>query len=429
MMMLVAALTRWIMDAVTRFVRELVHRLRRRGRTAALRSLRLTGAAVASFIVADALLSGGAVPILAPLTALLVVEVTLVGSLTSGVQRITSVVAGVFLAVGFSALVDLSWWSLGVLIATSIVTGQLLKLGPHLLEVPISAMLVLAVEGAEAAAWDRVVETLIGAFVGVTVNAVFPPAVRTATAAAAVEHFAEEIAELLDRAGSELFSGASVEQATRWLEDSRELTRHVPAVDRAVAQAEASRRLNPRALGVPDSQESLHGGLMALEHSSVAVRSLFRSVFDALAERSGSGTEHLGNSEQTEDLRLAFAVLLQDLATAVRAFGRLVRAEIDSGAEAEERALAAALETLFDARARLTELMLVDPGEDRGLWALNSTVLTTVERLLGELDVAEHTRRRARRAEARRRLGLHAAQALRSRTRSLSGLPKRRWND
>ena len=409
--------------AVASYLRELLHRVRRRGRAAALRSLRLTGAAVASYLVADALLSG-VVPILAALTALLVVEVTLAGSVTSGVQRVISVVVGVFIAVGFSALVELSWWSLGGLIAASIVVGQVLKLGPHLLEVPISAMLVLAVGGAEAAARDRIVETLIGAFVGVAVNVMFPPAVRPGTAAAAVQNFAEEIAELLDRAGAELFQALSQEQVFRWLADARELTRHVPGVDRALADVEASRRLNPRALGVPDNQQSLRGGADALEHTVVAVRSMFRSLFDAIAEGPGPDTE------QAEDLRLAFAVLLQDLATAVRAFGRLVRAEVESGAEVEERALAAALETLLDARARLTELMLVELGEDREMWALNSAVLETVERMLRELDVADHIRLRAgRREEARRRLAPITAQLLRARTRAITDLPHRRWND
>ena len=36
------------------------------------------------------------------------------------------------------------------MVAVSLVVGQLLRLGPHLLEVPISAMLVLAVGGADA---------------------------------------------------------------------------------------------------------------------------------------------------------------------------------------------------------------------------------------------------------------------------------------
>ena len=69
---------------------------------------------------------------------------TLFDIVTSGVQRVVSVVVGVLLAVGFSSLVGISWWSLGLLIAVSILVGQLLRLGPHLVEVPISAMLVLS---------------------------------------------------------------------------------------------------------------------------------------------------------------------------------------------------------------------------------------------------------------------------------------------
>lgn len=52
-------------------------------------------------------------------------------------------------------------------------------------------------------------------------------------------------------------------------------------VDRALANAEESRRLNVRALGTPETGTSLRGGLDALEHCSVAVRSLFRSIYDA----------------------------------------------------------------------------------------------------------------------------------------------------
>ena len=87
-------------------------RLRQRGRTSMSRAMRLTGAAVAAFVVAQVLFPG-TVPILAPLTALLVVEITLKDIVTSGVQRVASVTAGVLLAVAFSSIVGLSWWSLG----------------------------------------------------------------------------------------------------------------------------------------------------------------------------------------------------------------------------------------------------------------------------------------------------------------------------
>ena len=63
-----------------------------------------------------------------------------------------SVVAGVGLAVLLSIAVGLSWWSLGLLIGLSLVVGQVLRLGDNLLEVPISAMLVLGVGAASARA-------------------------------------------------------------------------------------------------------------------------------------------------------------------------------------------------------------------------------------------------------------------------------------
>ena len=95
------------------------------------------------------------VPVIAALTALLVVEVTLFDIVTSGVQRVVSVVAGVLLAVGFSALVGLSWWSLCVLVAMAILVGHLLRLGPQLGAVRLSAMPVAAAGGRATAGRPR----------------------------------------------------------------------------------------------------------------------------------------------------------------------------------------------------------------------------------------------------------------------------------
>jgi uncharacterized membrane protein YgaE (UPF0421/DUF939 family) len=115
----------------------------RRGRTPGVRTAKTTLAAVLAFQVAD-LLHTSAQPILAPLTALLVVQATLYSTLTSGLDRIASVVSGVLVAVGVARLTGLTWWSLGLVVAISLVVGRLLRLGANLLEVAISAMLVLA---------------------------------------------------------------------------------------------------------------------------------------------------------------------------------------------------------------------------------------------------------------------------------------------
>lgn len=208
---------RSVMRWMTRLYRRTVSRVQQRGSNALLRAFRLTGAAVAAYIVAGLFLQD-TVPVIAALTALLVVEVTLFDIVTSGVQRVVSVVVGVLLAVGFSSLVGISWWSLGLLMAVSILVGQLLRLGPHLVEVPISAMLVLAVGGEETVASDRIIETLIGAAVGVAVNIIFPPRIRADTAARAVGNFADEIASLLQNAADELLDGITPEEADHWLE-------------------------------------------------------------------------------------------------------------------------------------------------------------------------------------------------------------------
>src|SRR6476620_7299897 len=69
-------------------------------------------------------------PLVAALTALLVVQATLASTLVNGVQRVLAVVLGVVLAVGFVSVVGLTWWSVGILVAASIVSGQILRLGP-----------------------------------------------------------------------------------------------------------------------------------------------------------------------------------------------------------------------------------------------------------------------------------------------------------
>jgi Aromatic acid exporter family member 1 len=359
--------------------------VRRRGRSAVLRALRMTGATVAAFLVAQLAGLHTPPPLIAALTALLVVQATLTSTLVNGLQRVLSVVCGVALAVLFVAVVGLSWWSLAALVAASILVGQLLRLGPHLVEVPVSAMLVLGVgaSGAEAVGGGRILETLIGAAVGIVVNVVFPPAVQTRYAAQSVERFADEIAALLDDAAGALFADpVTAEQSARWLHDSRRLNRHVPRLDRALAHAEESRRLNLRALRTPPVAPRMRSGLDALEYTSVSLRTLFRAIDDATRER--TGTEDDGDYADT--IRLTTASLLERMGTVVREFGSLLttgpwQADVPGGSR-----LTGARAALRSGRGLVADLLLSDPRSRTGLWELNSALLTTVDRMLDELD-------------------------------------------
>jgi len=160
-------------------------------------------------------------PVLASLTALLVVQLTMYETVANGLQRVASVLAGVLVAVGVASYVGLTWWSLGGVVAASLIIGRLLRLGAQLLEVPISAMLVLAVGGAEGAPYERVYETLIGAAVGVTVNAVIAAPLYVQPAGDALTDLAERMAAFLRQLAEQLRTEWSREAADRMLNEAR----------------------------------------------------------------------------------------------------------------------------------------------------------------------------------------------------------------
>jgi hypothetical protein len=288
----------------------------------------------------------------------------------------------------------------------------LLRLGPHLVEVPISAMLVLGVgyaAGAESIGSGRVVETVVGAIVGVLVNIAFPPPVRTRDASAAVAAFADEIAALLSAAADALGRGPiPADLAMQWLEDARRLNRHSPRLDRVLVQLEESRRLNLRALRHPQ-EGALRSNLDALEHSSVSMRALFRAVHDTTERRTGMQDD----PDYAENVRCSTAVLMADMATVFRAFGRCASGRVDGTAEEQHAVLASALETLRRRRGTLESVLIGDPRIRHGLWELNAALVTTVDRMLLELDATMITpdldQRRTAQALAKLRTAVHDA--------------------
>lgn len=370
--------------------------MRLRWRSAIIRTVRLTGAAALAYAVAAATLPDPR-PLTAALTALLIVQVTLLGTISDSIRRILAVVLGVTLAIGFTDLVPFSVWSLSAVIAASILLGLLLRLGPHLLEVPISAMLVLGVGGAQAAATSRISETLVGTAAGLVLTLVLPPAVQNRTAGAAVEGFAVEMAELLERVAVDLGRAVSVEQAHRWLDEARRVTHRVPAVERALQDAEQSRRMNARAIGLTETGEGLQTGLDALEHSAVALRALYRSLADGVRDEVEADDEA---GFYDADVRAVFSVLLLDLATAIRGFGAFVHAEADDAPVRHPEQLEESIESVRELRARLTDLLLVDPRTDRILWELHGAMLASIERVLIEIDLERRLRERDRRLES-----------------------------
>jgi hypothetical protein len=364
-------------------------RFRQRGRAGVSRIVRLTGASAVSYLAA-LWVHPHTLPLLAPITALLVVQLTLHDMVRHGLDRVASVLLGVTIAIAFSAVVGLTWWSLALLIAVTLSVGQIVRLGPNLPEVPISAMLVLGVSAGTThafAATDRISETLIGAIVGICINFFLPPGVRTRDAGKAIERFSVDIASLVEKAANEISTGVSAEQARHWLHDARKFSDHTPAVDRALAHAEESRRLNVRAIGTPNSGPSLRFALDSLEHSSVAIRSMFRAISDGVLAHPGDD-EPFG-----EELRASMSDVLTALAASISAYGILTHALITGAAVEQEAALLEALTKLRTERDDASQLLAALYLGDARLREVNVYVISTADRVLKELEISELKRR------------------------------------
>ncbi|MGW5851040.1 FUSC family protein [Streptomyces sp. NPDC055254] len=351
----------------------------------AVQALRSTAAAVLSYVAALQL-SSEPNPLTAPLTALLVVQVTLYSTLTTSIRRVNSVIVGVLIAIGFSALVGLTWWSLGLLILASLVVGHLVRVDEFVPEVAISAMLVLGVTQVADTAWDRVLETLIGAVVGLLVNLLLAPPLWVGPAGTAITDLAGRMSRLLDHLGEDPLGPAKVEQAAARLHEARRLDNDIAQVDAALRQAEDSLRLNPRVKEGLLFRLVLRTGLDTLEICAVVLRVACRTLTDLSRARPDGP---LFPSETTEALRQ----VLRHTAVAVESFAQLITAQVSANAEEAEARLTGELAVARAHRDRLAELLAAGAREDPEHWQLHGALLTEIDRVLDELGVDKRSQR------------------------------------
>jgi hypothetical protein len=254
--------------------------VRYRAQPAGATITRLTGTAILAYLLAR-LLPGISHPVIAPLTALLVVQVSVYQTLRSAVRRVTAVVVGVLLAVALSVWVGFTLWSLGLTIAIALVIGYALHLGDAILEVPISAMLILSVGTIRSAADTRIIETLVGAGAGLLAGLLWGrPQVQSAQEA--IEDLCDKMASLLERMAAGLRAGSVHETVADWLARGRALSAEIRRVDAALGRAEESVRLNPRSAKLVPAWYDMRHQLEILEHAAITVRVLARSLADSV---------------------------------------------------------------------------------------------------------------------------------------------------
>ncbi|MET9788646.1 aromatic acid exporter family protein [Streptomyces canus] len=387
------------MRDVREWTASLVRFVKRRRDPVVVQTLRSAGAATIAYVIALRL-SPESAPLTAPLTALLVVQVTLYSTLTTGIRRVNSVVTGVLVAIAFSLLVGLTWWSLALLIVASLVVGRLVRVEEFVPEVAISAMLVLGVTTVGDTAWARVVETLIGAVVGLACNLLLAPPVWVDEAGESIEGLARRQRKLMLRMGEEAAGRTPVELATARLYEARELDHDIVEVDAALRQAEDSLKLNPRVKEGLLHRVVLRTGLDTLEICTVVLRVLARTLTDLAKERDPFADEPYAIDEGPAPEPLfgpetgrTVEQLLSEIGDAVVSFAVLVTTHVSVSAESAEARLTAELRQATATRDKLAQLLLEEIQRDSRHWQLHGAVLTEVNRILDELDTEHRSRR------------------------------------
>jgi hypothetical protein len=353
----------------------------RRGRTPGLRTAKVTLAVVAAYLLAEVLhLSEH--PIVAPLVALLVVQLTLYQSLVHGLGRVGGVLAGVGVAVLVAHFVGLTWWSLGAVVAGSIVVGRLLRLGPHLFEAPITAMLLLEVGGTGSLGIARVEEAVLGALVGVAVSLLVAPPLYLQPAGEAIGELAERMARFAAGLGEGVRGPWSRPAADHWMAQARAVRDEVSRAELTVSRAEEAARMNPRGRRGRDAHPRLRATLTGLERCHLTLRTMTRAVLDR--------TYFVPAGEQSAAYTAQQRDALGDLlATAGGALGAV--APIAAGGEAAAAArvrVEACLKELDERRTRLAAVLAVDPGDDEAAWSQHGSLLAAADRLRVEVAAA-----------------------------------------
>ena len=358
--------------------------VRHRAQPAAATIIRLSTCAVFAYLIALPVPETSP-PVLAPLTALLVLQVSIYQTLFSAVRRVAAVVAGVLIALGLSRWVGFTWWSLGLTITLALTVGYALRLREAILEVPISAMLILSV-GSKAQGTARIVETLIGTAAGLAAGFVLTsPQVQPA--GEAIQELGRTMAGLLEQMAAGLSGGWAGDSTRGWLDQARALSNEIRRVGDAIARAEESTRLNPRSPRLLASTIALRESLEILEHAAITVRGLARWLADSTQL---AGDDNVVNDP---DVRRGLADVLRELATGVRTYGGLATELGTSGHETLKSELERHLAAARDQQDRLRELLAARSTGGPTGWPLRGELISHVDRLRTELEAGKPDRR------------------------------------
>lgn len=327
-----------------------------------LQVLKSAVATIAAWLIAGWLVQGQ-LPVFAAIAALLVVQPSVNQSLGKAVERSIGVIMGVLIATGISLVLGQNTWIILLAVVVAMLVAWALKMTPGTSnQVAISALLVLALGASSPEyAFDRVLETLIGAAIGIVVNALIVPPVAIAPARGEVALLGGELAASVDRLAEALEHPRSPAQLETLMIEARLLRPMRDASDAAIESGEESLTLNPRRSAHREELVQLRELLAKLSPIVTQVIGMTRAFAD-----------HYDESLHDEPTVRAIAEQLRRVAHDVRLAARV--------AEPEPEPLTSETPALTSA------LVIASPKSDH--WILVGSLMEDLRRIREELGAA-----------------------------------------
>jgi uncharacterized membrane protein YgaE (UPF0421/DUF939 family) len=249
-------------------------------------------AAVAAWLLAG-LLPDNPAPILAPLTAIFSINLTIAGSMRDAVQRVIGVVFGILLAVLISTYIGPNAWAIFLVILISFYVGRRLGLDPGgIQQIAVSALLIVlgaASNAIDDAAILHLANTLIGTGVGLLLNASVAPPNYLPDARRRLLDVGDAIQDDLRVLAEGVRTGISNDEAVTTLHLARETNTKLLELDTALSQAQESLQFNLLGRKQRDVLRLYQRADLALEHASIQTRMIARALADATAQEGPQG--------------------------------------------------------------------------------------------------------------------------------------------
>ncbi|WP_405833246.1 FUSC family protein [Streptomyces sp. NBC_01176] len=325
--------------------------------------------------------SPGGHPYLAVTTALLAVNAsTVYRSVTQAAQNMVARVAGLVLAVVTARLLGPTAGGVVAIVVVAVLAGPRRSTDDRV-QIASTALIALAASAADpvGSLVSPVLQTLVGAAVGVAVNALVLPPLYLDESDAAVRGLAHDMGTLLRDMGSGLAQRHLTVKAHTWLHQARHLEERFTSAQEDVQRADESLRWNTRCVAHARCEDLTYAEAYgALRGVSLQVRGIARTLADNA--HNDHADHHLGQQfldRYAETLRLA--------GDAVQGFAG-PRAATGPSEAAPRGQLREAIDEAQAWHDAMTDLIgggtLVKPGA----WYVYGSLMTDVERLLADLD-------------------------------------------